>query len=72
MVDPDEETVAGKVALSTCIWICDEEGALVLNAGSLVSRRISAHWSQLFSLSLSRLFLVSLSFSLSLVEINRK
>ena len=35
VVDPDEEKIAGKVMLTTCIWLRDEEGALVLNLDSL-------------------------------------
>ena len=40
VVDPDDEAISGigKSILSTCLWICDDEGALVLNASTQVLR----------------------------------
>jgi hypothetical protein len=46
IVDPDDEKIAGKVILSTCIWICDEEGAMVFNASSLDEKQM---WLKAFS-----------------------
>ena len=46
IVDPDDEKIAGKVALSTCLWICDEEGALVINADTLNEKQM---WLRAFS-----------------------
>lgn len=40
VVDPDDEKIAGKVVLSTCLWICDEEGALVMNADTLNEKQM--------------------------------
>ena len=35
VIDPDVEKISGKTVLTTCIWLVDGEGALVLNLDSL-------------------------------------